>query len=665
MKKNCNINVFIVSIVVLLIPLSVSGEDIFIEDFLTNSNNWPIADDEEVATDIVAGSYSFEYKSDDAAYYVWYPIPIDTNRDFEIKSKMYHSTGRDDRGYGLVWGMKDVSNYYTFNITNNGYYRISELKNGEWYDLIPWTESDCINTYSLSNVLTIKKLGDTYYFYINNLRVDEMNFRSFFGDQIGYVIFMSQKIMIDYLHVRYIEEMQTLMNEQFTDNSLGWAEANDASVYAGISGGYYNFEHKNEEDSYYVWNSVALNDEEDFQISSTLTHVSGIDNYGYGLVWGMKDLENCYTFDISDNGYYRFGKFDNDEWSNLIDWTSSDLLRSGNATNTLTIDRIGTYYHFYINGEWQDSFEFEPFFGNRIGFVIWRNQFIKIDELVVKQEGFESSSILNQARDLLAFVTVEEPDYMSTYQYLADSYWERAEESQVDSNHVETINLYQRSAKAEVLSESPRLPYIADALARAAKSMNKLGKETDEWSYYLSAQDYWEVVLEIDETLGDHEHVVTDLINIGVTYNNINEYDTAIKYYKRALAKAEEINDDLGIFEVYDHIGWTFENASKFEDAIASYQEAVDYAESIDNIEEMMLFWELIATVYDLCTFETEKAILYYEKAVTAADQLGNIDDKQRYLYYIGDSYYLLGEEEIAEKYWNEADKISLDEGDK
>jgi len=313
MKKNCNINVFIVSIVVLLIPLSVSGEDIFIEDFLTNSNNWPIADDEEVATDIVAGSYSFEYKSDDAAYYVWYPIPIDTNRDFEIKSKMYHSTGRDDRGYGLVWGMKDVSNYYTFNITNNGYYRISELKNGEWYDLIPWTESDCINTYSLSNVLTIKKLGDTYYFYINNLRVDEMNFRSFFGDQIGYVIFMSQKIMIDYLHVRYIEEMQTLMNEQFTDNSLGWAEANDASVYAGISGGYYNFEHKNEEDSYYVWNSVALNDEEDFQISSTLTHVSGIDNYGYGLVWGMKDLENCYTFDISDNGYYRFGKFDNDE----------------------------------------------------------------------------------------------------------------------------------------------------------------------------------------------------------------------------------------------------------------------------------------------------------------------------------------------------------------
>ncbi len=86
MKKKDNFCVLIFLLFIFLYTVSLSAQDIFIEDFITNSNDWPIVDNAEVATDLVAGSLSFEHKSDDNAYYIWYPVDIDTNRDFEIQS---------------------------------------------------------------------------------------------------------------------------------------------------------------------------------------------------------------------------------------------------------------------------------------------------------------------------------------------------------------------------------------------------------------------------------------------------------------------------------------------------------------------------------------------------------------------------------------------------
>ena len=67
------------------------------------------------------------------------------DRNFEAEITLYQISGHDDRGYGFIWDLVDESNYYAFDITDDGYYRIGKAVNGEWYDVIKWTTSDCIN----------------------------------------------------------------------------------------------------------------------------------------------------------------------------------------------------------------------------------------------------------------------------------------------------------------------------------------------------------------------------------------------------------------------------------------------------------------------------------------------------------------------------------------
>jgi len=593
---------------------------------------------------------------------VFYPININTDKDFEIEVTLYQIGGHDDRGYGFVWGMEDFNNYLSFNITDNGYYRVSKTVGGEWYDIIDWTESEHINTYGGKNTLLLKKAGDMDNFYINGNYVNSINFEPFFGDYIGFEIWLQQKIAIDNFEVRYIDATNTILYEDFTDNSLNWFEGSDDEMFVEVRDGYYLFEHKREEGSYFLWNYVDIVPENDFEISTTITHSSGIHDYGYGLVWGLEDLNNFYTFYISDNGYYRYGKYVDDEWTNLIDWKESDALRSYDATNTLTIRKTNDRYNFFINDEWVDSYIFEPFCGDNIGYVIYKDQFIKVDNLIVKQEIAGESTILEQAEQLLSDITIEYPDYDESYRTLADDYWFDAEQVE-DSEELNALALlYLKSAKAEILSSTPDLNRLADALTHAGYALNKTDDTyEDQMANYTKAYECYSLSLKIDETLGNEDQFINLYINIGATYHNRGYYADAISYYTKALNLAKEMNDHKGIFSAYYHLGWANEDNEKYYIALDYYTLGIEYAQKINNKDQEEFFNLIIAEVYDFGLEEGETAIEYYEKALKIAREQNEMADVQSYLYYIGECYEYLLDQDMADYYYNEADAIIIE----
>jgi len=401
----------------------------------------------------------------------------------------------------------------------------------------------------------------------------------------------------------------------------------------------------------------------DFEISTTITHVSGTNDYGYGIVFGLDDLDNLYTFNISDNGYYRYGKYVNDEWEILIGWTESNLLRSYNATNTLTVENKSSKYNFYINDEWVDSYDFEPFFGDGIGYVIYKDQYIKIDDLVVKQEIVGEISILEQARQVLSDIIIDTPGYNETYHTLADKYWEEAKNGTHILNNNALIALYLKSAKAEILGDELRLNNLADALSNAGYLLNKTDDTyEDQMGNYMKAYECFSLTLEIDETLGNESHLAGDYINVGATYHNRGYYDEAVNNYALALERAKELDDTKMILTAYDHLGWANTNNEKFYSAIDYYQLGLDYALQVRDKDKEEFFYLTIADVYNLDLEEWETAIEYYNKALQIAREQEEMADVKSCLNFIGDCYYYLYEDDLADAYYEEADAIIIDE---
>jgi len=664
MKKLFFILIITLSAFSLLQPSAIfARESIFSEDFDDNYNEWPIEDDEYTRTSIANGTFIFEHKMDEGGYHVYYPVYIDTDKNFEIEITLSQISGHDDRGYGLIWGMEDSNNYYTFNITDNGYYRVSKIEYGEWYDIIDWTESEYINTYRGKNTLLLKKVGNLYNFYINGSYVNMIEFQPFFGNDLGFTVWLRQRIAIDNIYVHYIDTENAIIDEDFSDNYLNWIEDSDDEMIAEVRDGYYLFEHKREEGSYFLWNYVDIVPEYDFEISTTITHSSGVHDYGYGITWGMEDVDNLYCFNISDNGYYRYGKYVDDEWTNLIDWTESDVLRSNNATNTLTIRKSNDQYNFFINGEWVDSYRFESFFGGYIGFVIFRNQFIKIHDLVVRQEVVGKKTILDQAEQLLSDITVTYPGYDESYRTIANGYWTEAELIEDSEERNALALLYLKSAKAEISSADPRLTALADALAHAGYALNSAdGTDDEKRKNYEKAFECFSITLQIDEMLGNEDLFVNSYINIGATYHKRGYYAEAINNYTKALNHAKDMNDHEGVLSAYNHLGWASEDNEKYYIAIDYYTLGIEYAQKVDNEDQERFFNYIIAEIYDYELEDWEEAIVYYERALTIARQQGDMVNVKSYLGYIGDCYYYLYDEEMAVHYYGEADAIIIEE---
>ncbi len=195
-------------------------------------------------------------------------------------------------------------------------------------------------------------------------------------------------LMIFFLLVSYGAYSQTyILREDFNNNSKNWAVKThkDASMY--LTSGHYYFSHKRKTGSWLSHRGVTtLKPYSDWEIEMRAKHVSGVDNYAFGLTFARKDNDNEYVFSISANGYYRITKEINGNNTKLVKWTKSSYINKGNHTyNTLKVKRKGSSWYFYINGNSVYSMGANSWPGKRVGFSVANKQAIQVDYLYVKQ----------------------------------------------------------------------------------------------------------------------------------------------------------------------------------------------------------------------------------------------------------------------------------------
>jgi hypothetical protein len=175
------------------------------DDFSKFSNYWLLGIEENSWSENIEGGHLVFQSLTDKPKEDLLPVIIDQKRNFEIETSIRFVEGKMDKGYGLQWG-KAINPFkqFDFLLTGGGHFTIDKYT-GEFQDYVPFTISDKVNRYAF-NKLTVRKVADMYYFFLNEKLVHSMPFEPFFGNLLGFQVAENSTIMVDNIDIAYLDK---------------------------------------------------------------------------------------------------------------------------------------------------------------------------------------------------------------------------------------------------------------------------------------------------------------------------------------------------------------------------------------------------------------------------------------------------------------------------
>ncbi len=204
-------------------------QNVFIENFNDNSNKWYTGEDDEKIAKIQNGQYEITCLQEGREHLFWHKVVnLVEGSDFQIESKIKitHSDANSfhDMFSGLIWGHKNkpVGNgYFNFKFNVNRFRISDENSESDTYD--DWSDyyetSNYINNIENYNTITIRKYNNQYYFFINGEKVLEHQFKTFYGENIGFSIGYNTTCKIDYLYINKIGKTKSGIHSNISTES--------------------------------------------------------------------------------------------------------------------------------------------------------------------------------------------------------------------------------------------------------------------------------------------------------------------------------------------------------------------------------------------------------------------------------------------------------------
>lgn len=184
----------------------LKAQFIFQDDFSKFNNYWLLGIEENSWSENIEGGHLVFQSLTNKPKEDLLPVIIDQKRSFEIETSIRFVEGKMDKGYGLQWGKAiNPMKQFDFLLTGAGHYTIDKYT-GEFKDYVPFTISDKVNRYAF-NKLTIRKVADMYYFFLNEKLVYSMPFEPFFGNMIGFQVAENSTIRVDNIDIAYLDKM--------------------------------------------------------------------------------------------------------------------------------------------------------------------------------------------------------------------------------------------------------------------------------------------------------------------------------------------------------------------------------------------------------------------------------------------------------------------------
>lgn len=139
-----------------------------------------------------------------------------------------------------------------------------------------------------------------------------------------------------------------------------------------------------------AWSDCTEEEFGDFVYEVDAAQLGGPDNNIYGVLFRYDPgIREFYVFAISGDGYYvvALDGPDRAEPEMLVDWSTSDAINLGNATNRIRVEAVGSQISYYVNDQFLGEIQDNSLSKGVIGFFVG-----SIDEGNV-QIGFDNIKI--------------------------------------------------------------------------------------------------------------------------------------------------------------------------------------------------------------------------------------------------------------------------------
>jgi hypothetical protein len=183
-----------------------NSEDVYIpvaviEDLISETK-WSTTDNDDWRTEKEDGYFVIE-KRKVGAMQLSQKAEFEDTEKWLIECDCEWMSGAENSPFGVVFG-GEGNNFFTFNISANGFYSLFRYVDRELEKLIDWTDSDVIDGYGI-NHLEIQRNVDEIILRINHEEVERIERDPFFGQHFGFYVNNIQTVHFSNLRLSKIE----------------------------------------------------------------------------------------------------------------------------------------------------------------------------------------------------------------------------------------------------------------------------------------------------------------------------------------------------------------------------------------------------------------------------------------------------------------------------
>ncbi len=328
-----------------------ASDVLFQDDFSDPSSGWQAGD-----WDGGSGGYKdgiYFVRGEDKDYYYYGRVDHSfADIIVEVDAIQVLAPADNDNAYGVGCRIQTNGNGYFFRISGDGYYAIFKEVGEEHEWLVDWAQSTAIHQGNAANHIRAICDGGYLALFVNGELLAEAEDATYtegdialmattFGDE-------PTEIHFDNLVVR--RPVAILFQDDFSDPGSGWEVQDWDSGSVGYKDGAYFVASHGGGDT--MWGVVNQSFADVLvEVDATQVSAPANDNNDYGIGCCVQSNGDGYYLLISGDGGYAILKAQEENFEPLVDWTKSDIIRQGNATNHIRAVCDGDYLALSVNGE--------------------------------------------------------------------------------------------------------------------------------------------------------------------------------------------------------------------------------------------------------------------------------------------------------------------------
>ncbi len=183
------------------------------------------------------------------------------------------------------------------------------------------------------------------------------------------------------------EQRRIVFRDDFSNNDHAWPTPSNGADKEEVQDGVYRISRTGINSRFYWVDKAPLNSAENYSIRARIRQIGGPTDWGYGLLWGVKDAQNINATYITSTKFCNLSRWYNGEYKAIVPWRKTDSVHPQGEWNLIEIRRENSAVAVFVNGGfaayatvWQT-----PLYGSYIGFAIDSNSTIEVDSIIVEQ----------------------------------------------------------------------------------------------------------------------------------------------------------------------------------------------------------------------------------------------------------------------------------------